>query len=527
MSTQPPPGVDSLLAQRLDAGVGCAMHAYRSGGHQSTDAQALAAPEVVQALVPARAVLFTGLTSQDRVNDHLRLLGEVLCRTRNRFTTALHHPLHAVAPLAKHLGAPASVRLQWVLWCWITEAIWQALHPAGTGARAPLTDTEAELLRPVAARQRFLALAEAFRSDRPTEQRGPHDAADRVFGARSTHLFLARAAQARWEWTALLHHHQSHPLLAAAAPSQIEEELDLLLFDHLGSGLPLSVSSNRLLQRQHGGVPLGHSADDDQTITALVEHHLLPRYRWVATLRLSWALSRHRCLMKHITPVVFVLCTGVMGLIGASAFWPTLFGYSTLGAAAALVCATYLVGAVGVAVHGRAWAWPWLLRVPAAAAIGLFMVTTMHPSWWHAAFLRAGMEEPILAPDAAPPPSPPVQPQWVAFGLALAALAYLIVNARNTGLSGRAALGRAAGVWSLAALHALFVALCGTAWAVPVFSEDGAVFRQAWSDYPQAALVCLAQAGSWCLAAGVFSQMLWDDRPLTAPLTHTHWRNER
>ena len=26
------------------------------------------------------------------------------------------------------------------------------------------------------------------------------------------------------------------------------------------------------------------------------------------------------------------------------------------------------------------------------------------------------------------------------------------------------------------------------------------------------------------LAAGVFSQILWDDRPITAPLAHLRWR---
>ena len=28
-----------------------------------------------------------------------------------------------------------------------------------------------------------------------------------------------------------------------------------------------------------------------------------------------------------------------------------------------------------------------------------------------------------------------------------------------------------------------------------------------------------------CLAVGVFSQILWDDRPITAPLAHLSWRN--
>jgi hypothetical protein len=32
-------------------------------------------------------------------------------------------------------------------------------------------------------------------------------------------------------------------------------------------------------------------------------------------------------------------------------------------------------------------------------------------------------------------------------------------------------------------------------------------------------------ATAWCLAVGVFSQILWDDRPITAPLAHLSWRS--
>jgi hypothetical protein len=35
----------------------------------------------------------------------------------------------------------------------------------------------------------------------------------------------------------------------------------------------------------------------------------------------------------------------------------------------------------------------------------------------------------------------------------------------------------------------------------------------------------LVLAAAWCLAVGVFSQILWDDRPITAPLAHLSWRN--
>ena len=44
--------------------------------------------------------------------------------------------------------------------------------------------------------------------------------------------------------------------------------------------------------------------------------------------------------------------------------------------------------------------------------------------------------------------------------------------------------------------------------------------------YGRAGMVLLL-ATAWCLAVGVFSQILWDDRPITAPLAHLSWRSGR
>ncbi|MGV2386263.1 MAG UNVERIFIED_CONTAM: hypothetical protein LOD86_13500, partial [Thermobifida fusca] len=61
---------------------------------------------------------------------------------------------------------------------------------------------------------------------------------------------------------------------------------------------------------------------------------------------------------------------------------------------------------------------------------------------------------------------------------------------------------------------------------VPVVSENGAELAQGWAAHSRAGVITLVQATAWCLAAGVFSQILWDDRPITAPLTHTRWRKD-
>jgi hypothetical protein len=37
----------------------------------------------------------------------------------------------------------------------------------------------------------------------------------------------------------------------------------------------------------------------------------------------------------------------------------------------------------------------------------------------------------------------------------------------------------------------------------------------------------LTVATTWSFAAGVVTQILWDDQPLTAPLAHLTWRTGR
>ena len=110
--------------------------------------------------------------------------------------------------------------------------------------------------------------------------------------------------------------------------------------------------------------------------------------------------------------------------------------------------------------------------------------------------------------------------------LSAAAYIYLLTTARNNGIKGLSALGRSLMVLLVGALHALMVSLLGLAWVVPVFSENGAELAQGWVTHPSSGVVTLVQATAWCLAAGVFSQILWDDRPITAPLSHTRWRKD-
>ena len=537
----PGSAIKTRLRHRVCAGVGDALNRHRSGCSEETDIEALSALAELQAYALIPDLLRTpggAEVTEQRVEEAIEEITHALCDDPSRLLAALYRPLSIILSLQNKPGTELSLNHQWFAWCWTSEAAWRALHsPSGKHPPA-LTDAEIEELVPVAARQRFLALSEPYRGVREKTSHVPSEAAHLLFGESegTDRLFLARSRRARWEWSKLLGCHESLLALDSATPGEIEAETDLLLFECPGGrntgpgdravfprlGPPLAMNHQRLEDVKRTS---RYTIEDVSLASGVAEQHLLPRYRVLATARVALSLAERPCWGRAIAAVT--LCLGILALAGALASpWLSsvpLTGWSTLSFAAGLAGAAYAVGLCGITMHGRTWALPWLLRIPAAAAIGLLIVTTMHPSWWGAAFEPTSMEIPGREPGA----QPPAGPAMTALFLAAAAFAYLLTNARNTGVGTCAALLRAFLVWCIASAHALLIALLGLAWIVPVFSENGHIFRNAWPLYPDAALVALLQAGAWCLVAGVFSQILWDDRPLTAPLTHTHWRMEQ
>lgn len=537
--------IEPRLSHRMDAGVGPALLRHRPGFSEETDLAALSAvPNLVKAyeLIPGLLRPTPGRAVGDQAVDMaIDTIVRVLSERPARFRAALYRPLTIVTVLEKAGHKKLSPNHQWFAWCWTSEAVWRALHllpDKGSQSFLALTDTEVEMLVPVAARQRFLALSEPYRGARDENGFVPADAAPRLFGDQTSDLLLSRTRQARWEWAELLGRHESLPALEDAEPVEIEAETDLLLFelqgdgsDHGGresrvpllwKGPPLAINSKRLVDSNR---VTRYSTEDIGFASGVISRHLLPRYRVFATAHAALALAERPRLGRFMAVLTGGLA--MLSLSGAlvSSLWKSVpfTGWSTLNCAAVVAGGTYVVGLAGVILHGRAWALPWLLRIPAAATIGLFMLTTMHPSWWGAAFTAGGMD----VPGREAGPEPLVGPAIVAGLLATAAFAYLVTNVRNTGVGVCASLSRSVLVWVIAAVHALLIALLGLAWVVAVFSENGHLLREALTDYPEAALVALLQAGAWCLIAGVFSQILWDDRPLTAPLAHAHWRSEQ
>lgn len=380
-------------------------------------------------------------------------------------------------------------------------------------------------LVPIAARQRFLALSEVYRYTRDELKRHGYvrpSLVERVFGSEpsASALLHKRAREARDEWSAYLTRHESLPVLDGARWCELERETDLLLFERQNPntrcrGRPLAIHKNRWSRELKAGKKF--TREDRRFATSLMETHHLPRFRLWTSARASLSLTMCPKTARSWAAITAFLALGTAFLTFSSF---DLLPGSPDGYAMWAVPATVTAGVLGVAVFGRLWAMAWMLRVPAAAAIGLLMLATMNPAWWHAAFAGTSVSKDVPSSWAGP------HPLCVALFLAAAAFAYLLVNVRNAGVGGWAAMRRATAVWLVSAVHALLVALFGLAWVVPLFSEDGDVFVDVWSGHPEAALIALLQASAWCLVAGVFSQILWDDRPLTAPLAHAHWRAE-
>jgi hypothetical protein len=171
---------------------------------------------------------------------------------------------------------------------------------------------------------------------------------------------------------------------------------------------------------------------------------------------------------------------------------------------AAGVC--YVFIGAGSLSFGSLWTVPWLLRLPAACALGVAVLITLPPDWWQTP--RVGYAAGTV--------------------LAGAALGYLMVEACNHGVRGIAAVYRSVAVAAIGAVHGLLVSLVVLVAVAPAFIDRGNDLATVWQapSYRQAGMILLLST-CWCLAVGVFSQILWDDRPVTARLAHLNWRSER
>lgn len=157
-----------------------------------------------------------------------------------------------------------------------------------------------------------------------------------------------------------------------------------------------------------------------------------------------------------------------------------------------------------------------LLRIPAAVAVGQVVLISLTDRWW-------------LAPWG-----------WtVGVGLLLIAWFYLVLESRLNG-AGPEAYRRGAVIAVIGALHAFALSLVVLSLVVlrfvaPVMADHGECLADWWLVNPwstrtlehcpdlngghaQASIGVLVLMTGWSLAVGLVAQILWDDRPVTAPL---------
>lgn len=524
------------LVRRLNAGVGSIADTDRDTHAVGNDCAAWKDPRLCKEL---RSLYGTQVSSSCRreLPKTRRALADLFSEpdSEHLVRALLYDPGRLLEVVLPNLLVPRDTKASktkalhlWAVFSVCAETLWE--HVTGDSGAAH------QHLEPLATRTRFLALSEPFRRQETEtwEEWWKKETLKQLFGQSDSWVPLVRRArEARDAWRGHLDRHQSLPLFDHAAPSAVEEEVRWLAFQEpkrqrarlegtrfqftlpVYSGGPLILSGPMTngpgedLQVK----PPVPTAADRALLGEAVERHLLPRFAVIA----SWSavLGLYRCPRHKGALFMYTLLAVALGyalLIVALALFTeqVTFTHALYG-----IGSFYAVIGFGSLLLGRVWAIPLLLRLPAAGAVGLIVLVAFHPTWWE----RATMG------------------WWLPTVLGGSALGYLLIEVRNhnTGSVTRdwcaplVLTGRAVAVAVTGMVHSLFVAVVGMVTITTVFGEGGPLLQQVWegtSDLGNPRAILFA-ATFWCLAAGVFSQILWDDQPITAPLSHQRWRDER
>ena len=233
-----------------------------------------------------------------------------------------------------------------------------------------------------------------------------------------------------------------------------------------------------------------------RVIEAVITRHLLPRFDLVGT---------HRAVRNaHGRAVYWVWSPAALAILASIA----LAGLSQLGWAIAAALAAYGWMILGAASIGAMILHPLCMRAPAGALLGAFGL-----------FAIGGWEEQAMSFDP-----------WLHLGVIAAPLPYLILEARHREAQGLIALGRALAVYAIVMLHSAAVAVIAVGVGGPAFlTVDKDAFVA--TDMARSWLIESTPNRYWLLwfvagaaaTAGTYLQVLWEDNPITAPLSRFTW----
>lgn len=500
MSPDADGGLSGLMA-RLQQGACRAAQRSRPADWNYRDESTMASDWPADVFVPLATLRDVPWQDPGGPAEAIAALTAALRITPSLLTTVLYSPgIILGQALASFTSGDHGLADAWIALCWTAEGAWDALT-AGLPVAAGYGAGDTDLLRPLAARLRFLVLSEPMRwrgeddawwAWEPDQVFGASGVLDRTLGERSWGLVVGRCQESRRIWQHCLDTYQSHPLLAQARPAELEAELHALVFGEQVRRAPLVLSVRPLAETAAA------TAEDTAVTDEVVERHLLPRFDIASVAVLGLDNDGHRRRLARVVAAAAAALAGLASVACAASL--------EIQPAVALAAVCYVLIGAGVVAYGSAWTAPWLLRLPAAAAVGIIALVSILPGGW------------LGTPPAG----------WLAaLALVAAACGYLVVQARNLGVAGKS-LWRAVAVAAIGAVHALMVSLIGLVIVAPAFVLGGARLTQIWRhpSYGHAGMV-LVLATAWCLAVGVFSQILWDDRPITAPLAHLSWRSGR
>ena len=385
-------GCLAQLKARLQGGVSPAIRRNRPANQEARDREALSGWPGIDPdgdLAPLAGIRSQGWNAAAAS----KVIGTVTQRMRaeRSFLTAvlfapdsvlesLLKPDAGGAPSARSAGRDIDA---WVAMCLTCEAVWDAVNN-GEFDDPFYAVGDAELLRPIAARIRFLVLTEPMRwrgetagtcwAQQADKDYGENGVLSRTFGIESWHLLVSRCLEARRVWLDYLNTYQSHPLLSQAEPDELEDELAALIFRQPEAGFstrasaPLGLSARRLART----APL--TAGDKAIISETADRHLLPRFALPAMIRLAFASDSpggRRARMVYGIPAA------VAALVAVGLSAGLLIHQATIVAAV-----FYLLVCAGVVALGRNWSSVWLLRMPAASAVGVIALLSFLPGDW-------------------------------------------------------------------------------------------------------------------------------------------------
>ena len=434
--------------------------------------------------------------SRDRIGKWVKLIAAH--PSRDAFLLFAYSPKQVLRDFPPEIG-------QSVRWSTLVELYEAWSEAVSAGSLGFLDERSRQIGGAYLARTRWLLLSLPFRSG--WDNRIPPLDLSRINDGSGRILTLAR--QARGNWLEVLGQIDDYPQLKQDIA--VETDAQDMAF--------LRITRERLknANKDLNVPPRSRGDDTDRDLVGaevdryVVGRLLLPRFALGRVWRVVYGITDWKAR-----------AVGIFGAAaaGLSAFIALIVGLAdqhsgVLSWAAFVAIAWYLV----IAVAGTIWpstAWPWLMRQPASAAVGLLAIAIAPPDWW----AGSGRQWHTAL--------------WAVLVLAGVGTGYLYFEAASQDVRGWSRAWRPLLVAVFGYLHAIMVAVIGLRLLLPEFAPRTTSGPQlsCWWQAPGCGpdalpswLIVLA-AASWSFAAAVFLQIIWDDQPVTAPLAHASWHRK-